>query len=65
MLCLVTAWCKIAEHCKQVLSPVIANCGLDGTGAFQSISSRSLTRGNENGSGDIDINLSYCRGGRV
>ena len=58
-------WCKIAEHCKPVLSPVVANCWLDGTRTFQSISSRSFTKANENGPGDIDVSLGYRRRGRV
>ena len=32
---------------------------------FQSISSRSLTRADENGSGNIEIGLGYRRRGRV
>ena len=32
---------------------------------FQSVSSRSLTRADENGSGDIDLSLGYRRRGRV
>ena len=64
-------WCKIAKHCKQILLPEIvkvftrtwkeSNVG----GRFQSISSRSLTRGDKNGSGNIEISLGYRRHGRV
>ena len=64
-------WCKIAKHCKQILLPEIvkvftrtwkeSNVG----GRFQSISSRSLTRGDKNGSGNIEISLGYRRRGRV
>ena len=48
-------WCKIAENCKK--DPLSCNRQLlspHGTGMFQSINSRSLTRADENGSGDID-----------
>ena len=64
-------WCKIAKHCKQILLPEIvkvftrtwkeSNVG----GRFQSISSRSLTRGDGNGSGNIEISLGYRQRGRV
>ena len=55
-------WSKIAEHCRQILFPVIANCWLHmELERFQSISSRSLTRADTNGSGDIDISLGYRR----
>ena len=36
-----------------------------GTETFQSISRRSLTKADENGSGDIDISLGYRRRGSV
>ena len=54
-------WCKIAEHCKQIFLPIIAKCSLQ----MQLESSRSLTRADENGSGDIDISLGYRRRGSV
>ena len=34
-------------------------------GTFQSVSSQSLTRADENGSGDIDTSLGHRRRGRV
>ena len=62
-------WCKIAEHCKQILFPVITNWSslLQREQRCQNVSidSRSLTRADENGSGDIDISLGYRRRGRV
>ena len=68
-------WCKIAKHCKQILSPVIANCSIHAhcstwkesnvTGTFHSISSRSFTRADENRSSSIEIGLGYRRPGSV
>ena len=68
-------WCKIAKHCKQVLLPVInrelltPHCSTwkesNVAETFQSISSRSFTRADENGSGNIEIGLGYRRRGRV
>ena len=64
-------WCKIAKHCKQILSPAISTWKekklqeSNVAGTFQSISSRSLTRADENGSGNIEISLGYRRRGRV
>ena len=68
-------WCKIAKHCKQILSPVIANCSIHAhcstwkesnvTGTFHSISSRSFTRADENRSSIIEIGLGYRRPGSV
>ena len=54
-------WCKIVEHCKQILLPVIQLLTPHGTRTFQSISSRSLTRADEKGSDDNDIGLGYRR----
>ena len=64
-------WCKIAKHCKQILLPEIVKVFTrtwkesNVAGTFQSISSRSLKRGDENGSGNIEISLGYRRRGRV
>ena len=64
-------WYKIAKHCKQILLPEIVKVFTrtwkesNVAGTFQSISSRSLTRADENGSGNIEISLGYRRRGRV
>ena len=62
-------WCKIAKHCKQILLPVIVNSSTwketNIAGTFQSISSRSLTRADENGLGNTEIGLGYRRHARV
>ena len=63
-------WCKIAKHCKQILLPeknVYSSTWKETNVArtFQSISSRSLTRADENGSGNIEIGLGYRRRARV
>ena len=64
-------WCKIAKHCKQILLPKIVKVfsrtwkESNVSGTLQSISSRLLTRGDENGSGNIEISLGYRRRGRV
>ena len=64
-------WCKIAKRCKQILLPEIVKVFTrtwkesNVAGTFQSIISRSLKRGDENGSGNIEISLGYRRRGRV
>ena len=63
-------WCKIAKHCKQILLPeknVYPSTWKETNVArtFESISSRSLTRADENGSGNIEIGLGYRRRARV
>ena len=64
-------WGKIAKHCKQILLPEIVKVFTrtwkesNVAGAFQSISSRSLTRADKSGSGNIEISLGYRRRGRV
>ena len=63
-------WCKIAKHCKQILLPeknVYSSTWKETNVArtFQSISSRSLMRPDENGSGNIEIGLGYRRRARV
>ena len=64
-------WCKIAKHCKQILLPgIVKVCTRtwkesNVAETMQSISSRSLTRAEENGSGNIKISLGYRQCGRV
>ena len=64
-------WSKIAKHCKQILFYILwtpHRCTWEErnvAGTFQSISSRSLTRADENGSGNIEIDLGYRRRSRV
>ena len=69
-------WSKIAKHCKQILLLCTCYRGLltphrstwkerNVAGTFQSISGRSLTRADENGSGNIEIGLGYRRHGRI
>ena len=69
-------WSKIAKHCKQILLLYTCYRGQltphrskrkerNVAGTFQSISGRSLTRADENGSGNIEISLGYRRRGRV
>ena len=58
-------WCKIAKHCKQILLPEKNVYSTNVARTFQSISSRSLSRADENGSGNIEIGLGYRRRARV
>ena len=57
--------CKIAKYCEQILLPEIVKFftrtwkEINVPGTFQWISSRSLTRADENGSGNIEISLGY------
>ena len=59
--------CKIAKHCEQILLPEIVKVFTrtwkesNVPGTFQWISSRSLTRADENGSSNIEISLGYRR----
>ena len=59
--------CKIEKHCEQILLPEIVKVFTrtwkesNVPGKFQWISSRSLTRADENGLGNIEISLSYRR----
>ena len=63
------AWLLVQNRRKLKTNPLSCNRELltpHGTGTFQSISSQSSTRrADENGPGDIDINLGYRRRGNV